>query len=125
MQQITITQNIVLENNESAEVKIDPLRMEQVITNIIENAAKYSPGKKKIIVNSSVKNGAGIGIPPQNLHKIFNRFYRVEEVSKYFAGFGIGLFISSEIVRQHDGSIWAESRLGEGSTFYISLALSA
>ena len=129
MQQITSDHKIILEKNETARVKIDALRLEQVITNIISNAAKYSPGKELIVVNSVQKDGSiivsfkdyGIGIPKEKLGKIFDRFYRVDEVSKDFSGLGIGLFVSSEIIKQHGGKIWAESNDGEGSTFYFSL----
>jgi signal transduction histidine kinase len=129
MQQITADHKIILEKNEAARVKIDALRLEQVITNIISNAAKYSPGKDEIAVNSVQKDGSiivsfkdyGIGIPKEKLSKIFDRFYRVDEVSKDFSGLGIGLFVSSEIIKQHGGKIWAESNEGEGSTFYFSL----
>ncbi len=91
------------------------------------------PGKEKIIVNS-VKNDKtliasftdfGIGIPEEKISKIFDRFYRVDEVSKDFSGLGIGLFISSEIIKQHGGKIWAESMEGKGSTFYFSLPVIA
>lgn len=131
MQRITESHKLILEKNEPATVLIDPIRIEQVITNIISNAAKYSPGKQEIIVNSFIKDDKviisfkdfGIGISQEKLTDIFNRFYRVEEVSKNFSGFGIGLFISSEIITQHEGRIWAESEKGKGSTFYISLNL--
>jgi len=129
MQQITPTHKIILDNNDSAIVKIDTLRLEQVVTNLISNAAKYSPGKEKIIINSVKKDDKlivsftdyGIGIPQENITKVFDRFYRVDEVSKEFSGLGIGLFISAEIIKQHGGNIWAESKEGEGSTFYFSL----
>ncbi|MEJ7673402.1 MAG: ATP-binding protein [Chitinophagaceae bacterium] len=99
--------------------------MEQVITNLISNAAKYSPGQDKIIVNCNKINDTivisftdfGIGIPKEKLNKIFERFYRVDEVSKEFSGLGIGLYVSAEIIKQHGGKIWAESVEGEGSTF--------
>ena len=131
MQQITPHHTIILETNEPAKINIDPLRLEQVITNIITNAAKYSPGKEKIIVNSIKKDNTivvsftdfGIGIHKEKINKIFDRFYRIDEVSKDFSGLGIGLFISSEIIKQHDGKIWAESIEGEGSTFYFSLPI--
>ena len=131
MQQITQDHKIILEKNESAKVKLDTLRLEQVITNIISNAAKYSPGKDSIIVNSVKKDDAviisikdfGIGIPQIMINKIFDRFYRVDEVSKKFSGMGIGLFISAEIIKQHGGKIWAESNEDEGSTFYFSLPI--
>ncbi|MBA3673503.1 MAG: PAS domain S-box protein, partial [Chitinophagaceae bacterium] len=131
MQQITPTHTISLEKNEPAKVKIDSLRLEQVIANLISNAAKYSPGKDQIIVNAVKKDDAlvvsftdfGIGIPKEKLSKIFDRFYRVDELSQEFSGLGIGLFITSEIVKQHGGKIWAESKEGEGSTFYFSLPI--
>jgi PAS domain S-box-containing protein len=129
MQQITQTHKIILEENESAKVSIDALRLEQVITNIISNAAKYSPGKEKIIVNSVKKDNEvlisfrdfGIGIPEEKLDKIFDRFYRVHEEANKFSGLGIGLFVSSEIVKQHGGKIWATVNEDEGSTFYFTL----
>ena len=131
MQQITPYHTIILEKNETAKVKIDTLRLEQVITNIIGNASKYSPGKNKIIIRSVKKDNTvlvsfedfGIGILKEKITKIFDRFYRVDEVSKDFSGLGIGLFISSEIIKQHGGEIWAESVEGEGSTFYFSLPI--
>jgi signal transduction histidine kinase len=129
MQHITQTHTITLNKIEKAKVKVDTIRLEQVITNIISNAAKYSPGKDKIIVNSLKKDNSivisftdfGIGIAIEKISKIFDRFYRVDEVSKEFSGLGIGLYISSEIIKQHGGKIWAESIEGEGSTFYLSL----
>jgi len=129
MQQITQEHKIILQQNESAKVKVDTLRLEQVITNLVSNAAKYSPGKNTILVNSVRKDNSivvsfsdfGIGIPKEKINKIFDRFYRVDEVSKDFSGLGIGLFISSEIIKQHGGKIWAESTEMEGSTFYFSL----
>jgi len=131
IQHITPAHKIILEKNEVFKIKIDPLRLEQVITNIISNAAKYSPGKENIIVKS-IKNedkiivsfqDFGIGIPKEKISKIFDRFYRVDEVAKNFSGLGIGLFISSEIIKNHGGMIWVESNEGEGSTFYFSLPI--
>ena len=108
MQHIVQTHKIILETNDTCKVKIDTLRLEQVITNIISNAAKYSPGKDKIIIRSIKEADSivvsftdfGIGIPKEKIEKIFNRFYRVDEASKDFSGLGIGLFISSEIMKQ-------------------------
>ncbi len=131
IQHITADHQILLKENVSAKVNIDPLRIEQVITNIISNAAKYSPGKHKIVVSSQIKNDLvvvsfkdfGIGIPQQKLDQVFNRFYRVNEDAVQFSGLGIGLYISAEIIKQHGGKIWAESAEGKGSTFYFSLPL--
>ncbi len=131
IQHITNNHKIILEQNAVAKIIIDVVRIEQVIINLINNAAKYSPGKDKIVVESIVAEGSvvisftdcGIGIPAGKLDKVFERFYRVDELSAQFSGLGIGLFVSSEIIKQHGGKIWGESTEGEGSTFYLSLPL--
>lgn len=131
MQQIIPDHKLIIERNESVMAYVDALRLEQVITNIISNAAKYSPGKEKIIVASAKKDSNlivsitdfGIGISEEKIHQIFDRFYRVDDASKKFSGLGIGLFISSEIIKQHNGTIWVDSKEGEGSTFYFSIPL--
>lgn len=131
IQHITNTHKIILKQNAVAKITIDVVRIEQVITNLINNAAKYSPGKDKIVVESIVSEGSvvisftdyGIGIPAGELDKVFERFYRVDELSTRFSGLGIGLFVSSEIIEQHGGKIWVESTDGEGSTFSFSLPL--
>jgi PAS domain S-box-containing protein len=126
------THAIVLEGHSKSEIAGDKARLEQVITNIMENAVKYSPGKNKITVTLTeteeeiiiaVKD-YGIGIFEKEIQNIFERFYRVEENSKFqFTGLGLGLFISQEIIRRHNGSIKVESKEGEGSTFYINLPI--
>ena len=63
----------------------------------------------------------GIGIPDKNTLKIFEKFYRDAEVLSKYSGLGMGLYISAKIVQEHGGSIWVESKEGEGSTFYFSL----
>ena len=65
----------------------------------------------------------GIGIAPENLDKLFDRYYRVDNTAMRFEGLGLGLFISSEILKRHRGSFWIESELGKGSTFYFRLPL--
>lgn len=110
-------------------VVADRHRIEQVLINLLSNAIKYSPKSDKILVHVSsgesfVKvsiTDFGIGISKNNLSNIFNKFYRVENVSKYFEGLGIGLFISSEIIRRHKGTMGVESEEGKGSTFYFTL----
>lgn len=131
IQHITNNHQIIIDKNATVKTVFDPVRLEQVIVNLVSNAAKYSPGRDKIIVNSVVENDEilisvtdyGIGIPGENIDKIFNRFYRVDESDRQFSGLGIGLFISSEIVKQHGGKIWVESNVGEGSTFNFTLPL--
>ncbi|HEY0896149.1 MAG TPA: PAS domain-containing sensor histidine kinase, partial [Sphingobacteriaceae bacterium] len=133
LQFITPTHRIVFTGESpGCMVEIDPLRMEQVITNFISNAAKYSPGKDLIRVACSCANGHavisvqdfGIGIPEDQLPNLFNRFFRVQDIASGFSGLGIGLFIAREIVTRHGGTIRVESRPDEGSTFFISIPLS-
>lgn len=129
IQHVTPTHKINLEINGVVKVCADTLRIEQVITNLINNAAKYSPGKESVDVCAKVENGNivvaikddGIGISEKNRKKLFSRFYRVEETSKSYSGLGIGLFISKEIIKQHKGKLWVESEEGKGSVFYFSL----
>jgi signal transduction histidine kinase len=129
IQQI-VKHQIILKENTEAIIIADPIRLEQVITNLVSNSAKYSPGKDRIIVRSYKEKNQlicsftdfGIGIAPDNINKLFKRFYRVDQSSK-FSGFGIGLYVSREIIKQHGGKMWVESIEGEGSTFYFSLPL--
>lgn len=131
IQFITPKHQIIIEKNEHATVNIDILRMEQVITNLISNAAKYSPGRDKIIFRTGIIDGFvkvsctdhGIGINDENLTKVFNRYYRVESSATEFGGLGIGLYISMEIIIQHGGEMWVESEPGKGSTFFFTLPL--
>lgn len=116
--------------NTPVKVRLDKLRMEQVLSNIIGNAAKYSPGSSSIELQTSpgesnfvvvsVKD-YGIGISNKNMLKIFDKFYRDEQVIKKYSGLGMGLYISSKIIHGHGGSIWVDSKEGEGSTFHFSL----
>ncbi|MEO8111459.1 MAG: PAS domain S-box protein [Ginsengibacter sp.] len=107
----------------------DSSRIEQVIINVLTNAIKYSPGGPDVIVDAfdddgkiivSIKDG-GIGIPQEDLQNIFTRFYRVRGMASTFSGSGIGLYISSEIVKQHGGEMWVESTIGKGSVFYFTI----
>ncbi len=110
----------------------DKERIGQVITNLITNAVKYSPGKEEIIVHSYTKNEEvivciedfGIGIPQNSLDKVFEQFYRVSgDVQHTFPGLGLGLYISSEIIKRAGGRIWVNSTEGKGSSFCFALPL--
>lgn len=107
----------------------DEMRIEQVIVNFLTNAIKYSPGKTEINITVNVKDGQlylavkdfGIGMLPDHAEYVFDKFYRVEETSNRFQGLGIGLYISSEIIKRHGGSIGLNSLYGEGSEFYFTI----
>jgi PAS domain S-box-containing protein len=109
----------------------DRLRIEQVATNLLNNAIKYGDGKPISIhmtcddqrAHFSVQDH-GPGIPKESLAKIFDRFER-GHYSKKIAGLGLGLFISRQIIESHGGKIWAESELGKGSTFHVELPLNS
>lgn len=122
--------NVTWESNDfDAEMEIDPFRVEQVFTNLLNNAAKYSAAQTTIAVSSSYNDGMiqicirdqGIGIAPANLTRIFEKYFREEETEKKYSGFGMGLFISSSIVQQHQGKIWATSASNQGASFYFTL----
>lgn len=120
---------IILETSKSAFIRADKERLQQVIYNLVSNAIKYSPDADKVTVSYEMTKDEvlvmvkdeGIGIPKSDLEKIFERFYRVEKDGSKFQGLGIGLFISAEIIKRHNGKIWVESEPGKGSVFYFSI----
>ena len=110
-------------------IAADPLRIGQVLINFLTNALKYSPDTEKVLVKTWIKDNKafvavqdfGIGIPVEKQKYIFSKFYRVEESSLKFQGLGIGLYICSEIINQHQGTYGVDSKIGEGTTIYFSL----
>ncbi len=113
-------------------VRGDERRLGQVLKNLIVNAIRYSPGGGKITLGATegtkeitvwVKD-EGMGIPPEAVGKIFSRFYRVDNSDRRIpGGIGLGLALVREMVRAHGGRVWAESTLGEGSTFFFTLPI--
>ncbi|MBE5317929.1 hybrid sensor histidine kinase/response regulator [Pedobacter sp. MR2016-19] len=105
----------------------DEMRLEQVVINFITNAIKYAPGTNQVNVTTHIKDEKlylavkdfGIGISKEQQHKIFDKFYRVEDNSNRFNGLGIGLYICSEIINRHGGTIGVNSVPDEGSEFYF------
>lgn len=127
----TITRHhIVFAPVETTFLDVDRDKIGQVVSNLISNAVKYSPADSTIKVACikiddyvlvSVKD-EGIGISQEDLKKVFERYYRVENPQLLtVAGFGIGLYLCAEIIHRHNGKIWAESELGKGSVFYFQL----
>lgn len=117
----------------SYKIRGNQVRLEQVIMNLISNAVKYSYTHKNVtlkteqygsFVRISVTD-KGIGLSADQKSKIFERFYRVEDKKNMTSGLGMGLYISQEIIRNHNGRIGVESEFGNGSTFYIELPLVA
>ncbi|MFD2743551.1 PAS domain-containing protein [Sphingobacterium populi] len=110
----------------------DKNQLMQVVTNLLTNAAKYSPDATQIVLHIgrvgnyakiSVKD-EGIGLAKENHTRIFERFYRVSSNDNIFFGAGIGLYISQQIVIDHGGTIWVESEIGKGSVFSFTIPLS-
>ncbi|WP_416208425.1 ATP-binding protein [Chloroflexus sp.] len=114
-------------------VYADYERMRQVLTNLIENAVKYSPNGGVIRIGARAEgdmaivyvSDQGIGIPPEEQDLIFERFYRVDtRLRRDQPGSGLGLFITRAIVEEHGGRIWVESQVGRGSRFFFTIPLS-
>ena len=131
--QRTTDKHTLVENfNKTGYVYGDKERISQVITNLITNAIKYSPSADKIIITTSMENNEvvlcvedyGIGIPKDKLENVFEQFYRVSgDMQHTFPGLGLGLYISSEIIKREGGRIWVVSTQGKGSTFCFALPL--
>ncbi|MBI4498683.1 MAG: GAF domain-containing protein [Chloroflexi bacterium] len=106
-------------------------RLEQVLTNLLDNAAKYSPPGRPVTARLRASQGQahvavqdqGIGIPARDLPHLFERHFRASNVGMAPSGLGVGLYLSSQMVRRHGGRLWAESVEGEGSTFHVELPL--
>jgi two-component system CheB/CheR fusion protein len=129
---ITKSHDIVVSSNYDIVVHADRDKIGQVITNFLSNAIKYSSKGKNIAVSCRRINGVvevsiideGLGIAPQDQVKLFDRYYRIEsKQTQNISGFGLGLYLSAEIIQRHKGKVWVESELGKGSTFYFSLPL--
>ncbi len=131
---IVQTHQLVFKPVDGAWVEADYDKIEQVLTNLINNAVKYSPQGTTITVASkcladevqvSVAD-EGLGVSPADIPYLFDRFYRAQsEHTKTIKGFGIGLYICREIIEGHHGRIWVESEIDKGSVFYFTLPLTS
>ena len=113
-------------------VKCDKNRIEQVLSNILSNAIKYSPGADKIFLTLSQNEtfiqfeiqDFGIGIAEKNMTKVFDRFFREHSGdSGMLSSLGLGLYICADIIKRHNGKIWVESTVGKGTSFYFTLPI--
>jgi PAS domain S-box-containing protein len=111
-------------------VNADKDKIAQVVTNYLSNAVKYSAKGKNILISCKESQGMvqvsvkdeGIGVKSQDIDKLFNRFYRIENTdTQTIPGFGIGLYLCAEIIKRHNGQIWADSEPGVGSTFHFCI----
>jgi PAS domain S-box-containing protein len=130
MQETTKTHKILLKGRISGAIFSDKEKVRQVLVNFLTNAIKFSPKAKKLVVKIEKNRETatlrvtdfGIGIPKTHHNRIFDRFYRAYgSGNKQYPGLGMGLYISSEIIKLLDGKMWFESTPGKGSTFYFSL----
>lgn len=121
---------ITVDSLETIPICADREKIGSVISNLLSNAVKYSPKGRKIAVNYRITESAaqisikdeGMGIKPESLERLFERFFRVEtKHTENISGFGIGLYLCAEILAHHGGEIWVESEVGVGSTFHFSL----
>lgn len=124
------THTITLKGKTSKNIFADRDRIAQVVANLLNNAIKYSPGGKRIVVTLSSDEKTvtvavrdfGIGIAKKDQQKIFQNFYRVyEQSNSQFPGLGVGLHISSEIIKLHNGTMHVTSKRGKGSTFSFTI----
>ncbi len=111
-------------------VHADAERLRQVLANLLSNAIKFSPHGGEVTVGARAQGTQvlvwvadhGLGIPPEALPKLFSKFYRVEHhETRHIGGTGLGLALVKEIVEAHNGSVWVESVVGQGSTFFFTV----
>jgi signal transduction histidine kinase len=134
VQAVAITHMLSVRGATGAQVEGDRDRLAQVLTNLLTNAIKYSPGAERVLVRLSANaepdspsvevavRDYGLGIAEQHHTRIFERFYQVsDEQGSTYPGLGIGLYIAREFVERHGGRLWLESHEGEGSTFHVVL----
>lgn len=132
LSETTDKHQIIINCAKTSKIIADKHRIGQVLTNLLSNAIKYSPYPSQIIIKCvehkkmstiSVRD-FGIGISKENWGKVFDRFVQIKELEKEaLPSLGLGLYISAEIVKRHEGNIWLKSEKGKGSTFFFTLPI--
>jgi two-component system phosphate regulon sensor histidine kinase PhoR len=122
---------VIIKGDTQLQLHADPNRIEQVVVNFINNAVKYAPASREIVISvvklendiriSVMDEGPGIDKTKQQ--HLFDRYYRTDYSGEQYSGLGLGLYISAEIVKKHNGRIGVESEPGKGSTFWFTLPL--
>ena len=120
-------------DKKKAKREADQVRVQQIIHNLLDNAAKYSPDNTEIRVSVKRENAnlligvrdRGKGLSPDERGKLFQSFERLEETSVTKPGLGLGLLVCRRLVEAHGGKIWVESEPGEGSTFWFTMPINA
>lgn len=128
---VHISHRIELSLDHNVALTADRARLSQVLVNLITNGIKYSPGCEKIELTTRVDDNSvivsvkdfGIGISRAEMNNLFSRFYRVSSVRESYQGLGLGLYISSQIIEQHQGKMGVESEENKGSRFWFRLPL--
>jgi len=120
---------LIVQGDLLLKVEADEARIDQVVVNLVNNATKYAPDSRDIylliedlghVARISVRD-SGPGIPKEKIPHLFDRYYRADYGGAQYSGLGLGLYISAEIIKRHNGEIGVESKLGEGSTFWFTL----
>lgn len=123
------TYHIVIEGDRGLEVDGDSERIQRVMVNFVNNAIKYAPQSKEIIIRVEQVTGTirvsvadqGPGIAAEKIPHLFDRYYRADQSGEQYSGLGLGLYISAEIIKKHGGKIGVDSKPGQGSTFWFTL----
>jgi two-component system CheB/CheR fusion protein len=123
--------NINITGDMELQVNADADRIEQVLTNFINNAIKYAPKSDEIEVHIERTDrrakvlviDQGPGVAPEKVSRLFDRYFRAENTGYHSSGLGIGLYICSEIIKKHDGEIGMDTEVGKGSTFWFTLPI--
>ena len=122
----------LVDESEGLTARADQRRLEQVLTNLVDNAVKYGGNDSRVVVGARLSDGMvemfvqdnGPGLPTESLERVFERFYRVDKArSRDQGGTGLGLSIVKHIVQSHGGRVWVESEPGKGAKFCFTLPL--